>query len=128
MNKPSRLLPELEVQLISRQSARRQVAIQILRGNSFRQRWAWGLGLAAIWTLVPIGTSRYGEGFATFLGLTKDGLSWTCILLAAVLLLAIQVFVLDRKVKALTHLILDDPAVSPTNRLQPSGGGGSSGG
>lgn len=125
MNTPSRLLPELEVQLISRQSARRQAAIQVLRGDSFKPRWAWGLGLAAIWALVPIGSSRYGEGFATFLGLTKEGLSWTCILLAAVLLLALQVFVLDKKVKALTHLILDDPTFSPNNTSQSNARGGS---
>jgi hypothetical protein len=115
VNTSSRLLPELEIELINRQSARRQAAMQVLREDSSKPRWAWGLGSAALWILVPLGASRYGEGFANFLGLTKDGLSWTCILLVAVLLLGFQVFFLERKVKALTYLLLDDADVSPSN-------------
>lgn len=110
MNPSSQALPELEVELIGRRARRRQAAIQVLRVDPFRPRWAWRLGLAALWVLVPLGASRDGEGFATFLGLTKDGLAWTGILFVAVLVLGLQGFVLERKVKALTGLLLDDPA------------------
>lgn len=123
MNTSSRPLSEMELQLISRQSVRRQEAIQILRGDSSRQRWVGWLG-AALWVLVPIGASRYGEGFATFLGLTKDGLGWTCILLVAVLVLAFQGFVSERKLKALTHLMLDDPDFPAAKAMPPNARGG----
>ena len=124
MNTPTQPLPELEVQLIARRSARRLEAVQILRGDSFKLRRAWTLGPAVIWVLVLIATSRYGEGFATFLGLTKDGLNWVSTLLTGVLMLGIQGFVLERKVKALAYLILDDPGVSPRNTLPTDAGGG----
>lgn len=114
MNPSSRALPDLEVELIGRRARRRQAAIHVLRDDPLKPRLAWGLGLAALWVLVPLGVSRHGEGFATFLGLTKDGLAWTGILFMAVLLLGLQGFLLERKVQALTRLLLDDP-VDPSS-------------
>ena len=114
MNKPQQPLPELEIQLISRQAARRQAAIEVLRTEPFRPRWAWGLGSAAFWVLAVIGVMRYGDGFAAYLGLTDRGLIWICGILAAFQLPVCQVYALDRRVKALTDLILDESKSSPS--------------